>query len=86
MPSWAQTSGVKLGKPTLPTISVSLQREGPGPPSSNPLGPLGLPGQGQGWPHEPSNLSFKSFCGEAYVPPVQGLERARAPLAEGQTG
>lgn len=31
------------------------------------LGPLGLPGQRQGWPHEPPNHSFESCCGEVRV-------------------
>lgn len=30
-------------------------------------GPLGLPSQGQGWPHEPPNRNFESRCGEVHV-------------------
>lgn len=29
-------------------------------------GPLGLPSQGQGWPHEPPNRNFESRCGEVH--------------------
>lgn len=60
MSSWAQISGAKLGKPTRPTICLHV------PPSSSPLGPLGLPSQGQGWPHEPSDLSFE-HCVETHM-------------------
>lgn len=31
------------------------------------IGPLGFLSQGQGWPHEPPNLSFESCCGEVRV-------------------
>ena len=70
--SWPSRSGDHkpsglLGKPTQPAISVSLQREGPGPPASSPLGPVSLPSQGQGSPPKPPNLSCESCCGEKYT-------------------
>lgn len=60
VPSWTQISAAKLGKPTRPTICLHV------PPSSSPLGPLGLRSQGQGWPHEPSDLSFER-CVEKHM-------------------